>query len=193
MPDMNSVSKQELRTKYKAMRQAMPLDAVQDKSLDIANRLLHLDIWQKTYFHIFLAMESQQEVHTDFILNILAGKDKEIIVSRSDFKSCSMVHYLLTDNTKLVVSPYGIPEPVEGIEVPSDKMDVVIVPLLAFDGNGHRVGYGKGFYDRFLAECKPGVIKIGLSFFEAEATSIPHNPTDIALDYCVTPERVYKF
>jgi len=187
------MTKQELRTKYKAMRQAMPLEAVQDKSLDIANRLLHLDIWQKTYFHIFLAMESQKEVHTDFILNILAGKDKEIIVSRSDFKSCSMVHYLLTDNTKLVVSPYGIPEPVEGIEVPSDKMDVVFVPLLAFDGNGHRVGYGKGFYDRFLAECKPGVIKIGLSFFEAEATSIPHNPTDIALNYCVTPERVYKF
>ena len=187
------MTKQELRKKYKELRQAMPLEAIQDESLVIANKLLTLDIWSKTYFHIFLAMENQKEVHTDFILNILAGKDKEVIVSRSDFESCSMVHYLLTDNTKLVLSSYGIPEPVEGIEVPSAKMDVVFVPLLAFDEKGHRVGYGKGFYDRFLAECKPDVVKIGLSFFEAEAEDIPHNPTDIALDYCVTPKRVYAF
>ncbi|KGO86415.1 5-formyltetrahydrofolate cyclo-ligase [Flavobacterium rivuli WB 3.3-2 = DSM 21788] len=187
------MTKQELRKKYKELRQAMPLDVTQDESLAIANKLLTLDIWSKTYFHIFLAMENQKEVHTDFILNILAGKDKEVIVSRSDFESCSMVHYLLTDNTKLVLSSYGIPEPVEGIEVPPAKMDVVFVPLLAFDKKGHRVGYGKGFYDRFLAECKPDVIKIGLSFFEAEAEDIPHNPTDIALDYCVTPKRVYAF
>jgi 5-formyltetrahydrofolate cyclo-ligase len=187
------MTKQELRKKYKELRQAMPLEAIQDESLAIANRLLTLDIWQNTYFHIFLTMENQKEVHTDVVLNILAGKDKEVIVSRSDFKSCSMVHYLLTDNTKLVLSNYGIPEPVDGIEVPSARMDVVFVPLLAFDEKGHRVGYGKGFYDRFLSECQADVIKIGLSFFGAEPNDIPHNPTDIALDYCVTPKKVYNF
>jgi len=187
------MTKQELRKKYKELRQAMPLEAIQDESLAIANRFLTLDIWQNTYFHIFLTMENQKEVHTDVILNILAGKDKEVIVSRSDFESCSMVHYLLTDNTKLVLSTYGIPEPVDGIEVPSARMDVVFVPLLAFDEKGHRVGYGKGFYDRFLSECKPDVIKIGLSFFEAEPNDIPHNPTDVALDYCVTSKKVYNF
>jgi 5-formyltetrahydrofolate cyclo-ligase len=187
------MTKQELRKKYKELRQAMPLEAIQDESLAIANRLLTLDIWQNTYFHIFLTMENQKEVHTDVVLNILAGKDKEVIVSRSDFESCSMVHYLLTDNTKLMLSNYGIPEPVDGIEVPSPRMDVVFVPLLAFDEKGHRVGYGKGFYDRFLSECKADVIKIGLSFFEAEPNDIPHNPTDVALDYCVTPKKVYNF
>ena len=187
------MTKQELRQKYKALRQQMTVDQTLDKSMDIANRLLSLDIWGNTYFHLFLTMENQKEVHTDCILNILAGKDKEVIVSRSDFASCMMVHYLLTDNTKLIVSNYGIPEPVDGIEVPSAKMDVVFVPLLGFDTKGHRVGYGKGFYDRFLAECKPGVVKIGLSFFEAEENDIPHNPTDIAMDYCVTPDKVYAF
>jgi len=187
------MTKQELRKKYKELRQAMPLEAIQDESLAIANRLLTLDIWQNTYFHIFLTMENQKEVHTDVVLNILAGKDKEVIVSRSDFESCSMVNYLLTDNTKLVLSNYGIPEPIDGIEVPSARMDVVFVPLLAFDEKGHRVGYGKGFYDRFLSECKADVIKIGLSFFEAEPNDIPHNPTDVALDYCVTPKKVYSF
>lgn len=187
------MQKKDLRLKYKNLRQAMLPEEADEKSLAIANRLLQLDIWDKTYFHLFLTMENQKEVHTDFILNILAGKDKEVIVSRSDFESYKMLHYLLTDNTKLVVNQYGIPEPVDGIEVPSNKMDVVFVPLLAFDNNGHRVGYGKGFYDRFLNECKPDVTKVGLSFFEAEDEAIEHNDTDVALDYCVTPLRVYKF
>jgi 5-formyltetrahydrofolate cyclo-ligase len=72
-------------------------------------------------------------------------------------------------------------------------MDVVFVPLLAFDENGQRVGYGKGFYDRFLNECKEDVITVGLSFFEAENELIEANATDVPLRYCVTPERVYEF
>ena len=104
-----------------------------------------------------------------------------------------MVHYLLTDNTKLTLSPYGIPEPVDGLEVPPQKIDVVFVPLLAFDGKGHRVGYGKGFYDRFLADCRKDVLAVGLSFFEAEEAYITHNETDVPLDFCVTPKRVYAF
>ncbi len=188
-----NMNKKDLRLKYKNLRQAMLPEEAEDKSLAIANRLLQLDIWDNTYFHLFLTMENQKEVHTDFILNILAGKDKEVIVSRSDFERMAMVHYLLTDNTKLMVSQYGIPEPVDGIEVPSNKIDVVFVPLLAFDSDGHRVGYGKGFYDRFLNECKPDVIKIGLSFFEAENEAIEANATDVRLDYCVTPLKIYTF
>ena len=190
---MDISAKQQLRIHYKALRQQLMPGEIQEKSMAIANRLLTLDIWDKTYYHVFLTIENQKEVHTDCLLHILCGKDKEIIVSRSDFERCTMIHYLLTDNTKLVASPYGIPEPEDGIEVPSHKIDVVFVPLLAFDGKGHRVGYGKGFYDRFLSECKPGVLKIGLSFFEAEANEIPFNTSDIPLDYCVTPNLVYSF
>jgi len=187
------MDKKELRLHYKNLRQALSIDEIEDKSLAIANRLLTMDIWNNIYFHLFLTMEQQHEVHTDFILNILAGKDKEVIVSRSDFETHSMIHYLLTDNTRLVKSAFGIPEPVDGIEVPSNRIDVVFVPLLAFDAKGQRVGYGKGFYDRFLNECKPDVIKIGLSFFEAENELIEAYETDVPLDYCVTPSRVYFF
>lgn len=171
----------------------MSLEEIEDKSLDIANNLLDLNIWQNTYFHVFLTMEEQHEVHTNSILNILAGKDKEVIVSRTDFEHFKMIHYLLTDNTKLVKNQYGIPEPEDGIEVPSKRIDVVFVPLLAFDEEGQRVGYGKGFYDRFLEECKPDVIKVGLSFFSAEEEPIEVNPSDIPLDYCVTTDRIYRF
>ena len=187
------MEKKELRLTYKNLRQALSLDEIEDKSLAIANNVLKMDIWDNTYFHLFLTMEEQREVHTEVILNILAGKDKEVIVSRSDFNEMKMVHYLLTDNTRLVKNQFGIPEPEDGIEVPSQKIDVVFVPLLAFDEKGQRVGYGKGFYDRFLSECKPDVITIGLSFFEAEDELIDTNATDVPLHYCVTPSRVYSF
>ena len=70
-----------------------------------------------------------------------------------------MTHYLLTDNTKIKKNKYNIPEPIDGIEVPDNKIEVVFVPLLAFDKKGHRVGYGKGFYDHFLSGCQPNTIK----------------------------------
>ncbi len=187
------MNKKELRLKYKELRRALTPEETEEKSLIIANKLLHLDVWNKTYFHLFLTIEEQKEIDTEFILQVLAGRDKEIIVSRSDFETYNMVHYLLTDNTRLMKNDYGIPEPVDGIEVPANKIDVVFVPLLAFDILGHRTGYGKGFYDRFLASCKPDVIKIGLSFFEAEEKISDINPTDIILDYCITPNNVYKF
>lgn len=187
------MTKKELRIKYKELRQQLSQNEIEDKSLLVANKLLELPIWDKKYYHLFLTLEAQKEVHTDFILNILGGKDKEVVVSRSDFESMTMVHYLLTDSTRLVTSAYGIPEPVEGIEVPSQKIDVVFVPLLAFDKQGHRVGYGKGFYDRFLNECREDVTTVGLSFFAAEIEPIEANTTDVPMDFCVTPERVYSF
>ena len=78
-------------------------------------------------------------------------------------------------------------------EVPSSKIEVVFIPLLAFDKQGNRVGYGKGFYDKFLAECNPNTIKIGLSFFEPEELISDVNTKDIQLYYCVTPNRTIKF
>jgi 5-formyltetrahydrofolate cyclo-ligase len=104
-----------------------------------------------------------------------------------------MTHFLLTDNTKFQKNEYNIYEPVDGIEVPSSKMDVVFVPLLAYDKSGNRVGYGKGFYDKFLSQCKAEVVKIGLSFFEPEELIEDVSPSDIKLDYCVTPETIHKF
>ncbi|MFZ0597958.1 MAG: 5-formyltetrahydrofolate cyclo-ligase, partial [Flavobacterium sp.] len=72
-------------------------------------------------------------------------------------------------------------------------IEVVFVPLLAFDNVGNRVGYGKGFYDKFLAQCKPRTIKIGLSFFEAENQIDDVFESDVKLDYCVTPEKIFRF
>lgn len=185
--------KKALRTKYKALRKALLDTEVDEKSLAIVNSLLQLPIWDKTYFHVFLPIEEQKEVNTEFILHLLSGKDKEIVISKSDFATRNMTHFLLTDNTKIKKNEYNIPEPVDGIEVPATKIDVVFVPLLAFDKKGNRVGYGKGFYDKFLAECKPETVKIGLSFFEPEELIEDVLESDVLLDYCVSPNGVYVF
>jgi 5-formyltetrahydrofolate cyclo-ligase len=187
------MNKKELRKKYKDLRSQLSSNELEELSLVVANQLLKMAIWQKTYYHLFLPIEKQKEINTEYILQILAGKDKEIVISKSDFESGLMTHYLLTDNTKISTNSYGIPEPVDGLEVPVAKIDVVFVPLLAFDKNGHRVGYGKGFYDRFLSECKPETLKIGLSFFEAEETIADSTENDILLNYCVTPQKIVAF
>ncbi|CAM3943272.1 5-formyltetrahydrofolate cyclo-ligase [Flavobacterium weaverense] len=187
------MKKTELRLKYKELRKSFSENQNEEMSLAIANNLISLPIWDKTYFHIFLPITEHNEVDTEFVLHLLSGKDKEIVISRSDFETRNMQHFLLTDNTKIEKNEYNIPEPVDGIEVPSAKIDVVFVPLLAFDKKGHRAGYGKGFYDKFLSECKPETIKIGLSFFEAEELIEDVFEGDIQLNYCVTPEEVYEF
>jgi 5-formyltetrahydrofolate cyclo-ligase len=185
--------KKELRSKYKSLRASLSENEIEEQSLAIANKLLALPIWEKTYFHIFLPIIEQKEVDTEVILHMLAGKDKEIIVSKSDFESRKMTHYLLTDATKIKKNDYNIPEPIDGIEIPTSKIEVVFVPLLAFDKKGNRVGYGKGFYDRFLSECNPETIKIGLSFFDAEELISDVNDDDIRLNSCITPNTVFSF
>lgn len=185
--------KTDLRTKYKALRQQLTFDEIMNDSLAIANHCVDLPIWDKTYFHLFLPIEKQKEINTEFILQILAGRDKEIVISKSNFEDVSMTHYLLTDNTTIKVNTYGIPEPVDGIEVPVNKIDVIFVPLLAYDRKGNRVGYGKGFYDNFLHQCKTESIKIGLSYFDPENTIDDIQENDIKLDYCITPFGVIKF
>lgn len=187
------MTKTELRIQYKALRKTFSKKEIEAMSLAIANNVLTIGIWDRTYFHVFLPIEEQNEVNTEFLLHLLSGKDKEIVISKSDFSTRKMTHFLLTDNTKIKKNEYNIPEPVDGIEVPSSKIQVVFVPLLAFDTEGNRVGYGKGFYDQFLSECSPETIKIGLSFFEAETTITGVFEKDVRLDFCITPKNCYRF
>lgn len=187
------MTKNKLRKKYKEERTNLSADEILDKSMLIANQLLKMAIWDATYYHLFLAITAQKEVDTEQILHILFAKSKEVVVSKSNFKENTLSHYLLTENTTLAVNKYGIPEPTNGLTVPDDMIDVVFVPLLAFDVKGNRVGYGKGFYDDFLAKCKKDTLKIGLSFFKAENLILDTNKKDIPLDFCVTPNKIYDF
>ncbi|PKP26102.1 MAG: 5-formyltetrahydrofolate cyclo-ligase [Bacteroidetes bacterium HGW-Bacteroidetes-2] len=187
------MTKSEIRIKYKKWRSELTSKTIEDSSLSIANQALLLPIWNFSFYHIFLSIKEKNEVNTEYLLHILNGKDKNCVLSKSNFKDLTMKHYLLTDNTIIKKNSCNIPEPVDGIVVPTEKIQVVFIPLLAFDVVGNRLGYGKGFYDRFLLECKKEVVKIGVSLFEAEENLMPHDPFDIRMDFCITPEKIYRF
>lgn len=185
-------SKEALRVYFSKKRGALSPEIQDSYSLDIANLCLKLPIWELEYFHLFLPISSKSEVDTTLMLTLLQGRDKQIILPKVAGDNV-LEHILLTDSTKITNNSWGIPEPQEGIKIDPLQLDVVFIPLLAFDKIGNRVGYGKGFYDDFLNNCSKDTLKIGLSFFEAEANIADVEPHDIPLDYCVTPTKIYTF
>ena len=108
-------------------------------------------------------------------------------------ESKELKHFMFTSKDHLKLNSWGIMEPIEGENIKPTEIDMVIVPLLAFDKKGNRLGYGGGFYDRFLSQCRPDVMKIGLSFFSPEEEDLPNEDTDIPLNFCVTPSKIYEF
>jgi len=185
--------KNQLRIKYKKLREELSPDQIEDLSLQIANQTLKLPIWDHSFYHLFLSISEKREINTEPLLHILQGKDKNVVLSKSDFETHSLTNYLLTDTTILKNNAWGIPEPQGGIVIAPEQIEVVFIPLLAFDESGHRIGYGKGFYDRFLSACTGRTVKVGLSFFEAEKEIPGILTSDVPMDFCVTPERIYDF
>ena len=186
------MNKQSCRNKYRALRNELSPAQIEQLSLQIANKVLEASCWNASYYHLFLPIQKLREVNTEYLLHILQGKDKSVIISKTNFETGVLRHFLLQENTTIKITEHGIPEPQSGIEIPVDMLEVVFVPLLAFDKNGNRVGYGKGFYDRFLSKCSPKATFIGLSFFPPEDTIKP-TYTDVPLHMCITPERIYHF
>ncbi len=97
------------------------------------------------------------------------------------------------ENTELIENEFGIYEPQDGDELSATDIDLVFVPLLAYNMQGARVGYGKGFYDRFLASCRKDVIKIGFSYFPPEGYIEDISDFDVPLNLCITPNKIYEF
>ncbi|CEN32558.1 5-formyltetrahydrofolate cyclo-ligase [Capnocytophaga cynodegmi] len=187
------MKKKELRTYYMRLRSGISEAEIEEKSLQIANQLLKMPIWDLKTYHIFLPIEKMYEINTEYILNILYGKDKDIILPKMNKPDKSLSHFLLTEQTILKKNSWGVVEPQNGFEISPSKIDLIFVPLLAYDKKGNRIGYGGGYYDRFLSECRSDAIKVGLSFFSPEEEIEDVLDFDIPLDYCVTPFEIFKF
>ena len=87
------MEKKALRLKYKKLRENLSQDSIDEMSLQIANQALKLPIWDKTYYHIFLPISEKNEVNTEYLMHILQGKDKSIVVSKADFSNWEMHHF----------------------------------------------------------------------------------------------------
>lgn len=151
---------------------------------------------QYTIVHVFLPIADYKEIDTFSVLSYFkeSHPNLKIVIPKTDFKKLSMKNLLFDPQyTILGRNKYGIPEPIHGKVIPPEDIDVVLMPLLAFDLNGNRVGYGKGFYDRFLTQCKPEVVKIGLSFFDPVDQISDINEFDAPMDACITPRKMWHF
>ena len=147
--------------------------------------------------HSFLPIRRHNEVDTWPIITSFWANFRYITISVPviDTDTRQMTHYTLFPETPLVDNKLGIPEPVIQDKLQTDLrlVKAVLVPLLAFDLQGHRVGYGGGYYDRFLAEDVPHSRKIGLSLFGPVDSINDVEATDVRLDACITPTQVYRF
>lgn len=143
----------------------------------------------------FWPLENHGEMNTHLYTRYLelAIPDLKVAFPVIDFSTNQIHAVSVNDDTEFVENKYGISEPEEGGEVPPHEIDLVFVPLLAFDKNGYRVGYGKGYYDRFLQHCREDVITVGFSYFEAVDKIDDTHQFDIPLNYCITPHKIYEF
>lgn len=145
--------------------------------------------------HTYLASERLMEIDTSNIIRYLHFINPELIVAvpKIDLLLNSMLNYRYQEDMEMKMNSYGILEPAAGEIIYPEEIDFVLLPLLAFDNRGYRVGYGKGFYDKFLSECRPDVLKIGLSYFDPVEEITDINEFDIGLNYCITPNDIFEF
>lgn len=148
-----------------------------------------VDVGSITVLHTFLPIERNREVNTWLIIERLRRDfpQTKIAIPKINNQSAELEHYYFEGPEQLELNTWEIPEPVRGVPAPVEKIDAVLVPLLAFDRQGHRLGYGRGFYDRFLSGCRPDCVKIGLSLFDAEEKIHEIDETDVPLNIVVTP------
>lgn len=186
--------KKDLRRIFKNKRAQLP--SLAGAELSTKNTSMAISLLKTLHFtHVncFLSSELKGEVNTTPIMDYLFTQKKEISVPVSNYALREITPSLYTATTVLTLDEYSIPTPTSITPVSPQKIDLLIVPLLCFDKNGHRCGYGKGMYDRFLSQCNPEVITVGLSLFDEISEITDLNPTDIPLDYVVTPEKILHF
>ncbi len=190
-------AKADLRARFLAERRALSAEQVEQRSRAIAKRFsASFVLSPTTYLHVFLPILRHNEVNTWPIVHQLWREHPTVTVGApvADTQTNRLAHYRLTSTTALVENRWGIVEPsITSDELPPTAFDIVLIPLLAFDQRGHRVGYGRGYYDRFLAECRPDCQKIGLSLFEPVRQISGVEPTDVRLDAGVTPTQTDCF
>lgn len=190
------MTKKELRKLYLQKRAALSEAEYGQLNFQLyQNFFSNIDLSFLKVVHTFLPITAKKEVDTWLIIDRIRREFPNVRISIPKVNSQTGVFdsFYFEGLHQLATNEWGIQEPKQGIPTEPEKVDIVLIPLLAYDKKGHRVGYGKGFYDKFLATCRPDCKKIGLSLFEAEEKIADVNDFDITLDQCITPQAVISF
>lgn len=187
------MQKSALRELYKTKRKSLTAVDLDLQSQSISSLFFEKFAVQGKTISLFLPIEKLHEINTFYIWEEALKQNARVSVPKMDAKNTHLSHYILENKAQLALNSWGIPEPKTGIKIPVSEIDFVLVPLLAIDTNGHRVGYGKGFYDQFLKACKPSCIFIGLSLFPTISPIEDVYSGDVALHACIEPSKITYF
>lgn len=186
------MKKSELRQQYLTLRAALSEAEYQKRNQQVVAQFSQkYPFEQFRIVHCFLPAERQREVDTWPIIHRLwTMPSVRVVAPRCSLQDGTLTHHELKPDTVLETNRWGIPEPVaESPAYLPQHIDLVLVPLLTFDQRGHRVGYGKGFYDRFLQECRADTLKVGLSLFAPVDKIDDIFEGDVALDKVIRPNQ----
>lgn len=190
------MTKAEIRKTYLSKRAALTEGEFSTLNEQICDVFFSaIDLRKVNILHTFVPIEKTREPDTWRIIKRAMKEYShiQVAVPRINNQTGMMDNFFFEDESQLEKNTWGIPEPKRGIAVPVAKIDLVLVPLLAVASDGHRVGYGRGFYDKFLATLEPGTRKIGLSFFPLIDVIDNVSPTDERLTDVVTPQGIISF
>jgi 5-formyltetrahydrofolate cyclo-ligase len=187
------MKKADLRHVYRKKRAAIDPQTRAFNDQSILNQFTGLNLPAVRYLHRYLPVISQHEIPNEELVNYLEELNPALIQVVPYMSGDDMLSSVYPKNSSLKKNKWGIDEPVQIIPLDNLQIDCVIVPLLAFDLSGNRVGYGKGCYDRFLSACRPDVLKIGISYFAPVECITDTDEFDIPLNLCITPEKLYEF
>lgn len=193
------MTKKEIRKFYHQKRMALSAEVIADLQHKIFSQFISVKLPEFTNLLSYSALLSKNEFDINLVNQYVHSIHPSAVFSlpriRADYQMDSIRIELNTPGltSSTTANQYGIQEPLNGTIIEPSDIDIVFVPFLAFDEKGYRVGYGKGYYDRFLAGCRRDVLKIGFSFFEAERVIEDIDNYDVPLNLCITPLNVYEF
>jgi 5-formyltetrahydrofolate cyclo-ligase len=190
------MTKQALRKLYLEKRLELSEGEYGQRNFQLyQNFFANIDLSFVKVLHTFLPITSKKEIDTWLIIDRIRREFPNVRISipKVNNETSALEHFYFEGLHQLTTNTWGIQEPKQGIPTEIEKIDLVLVPLLAFDNHGHRVGYGKGYYDKFLAACRPDCKKIGLSLFASEEKIDDVHTKDISLDSCITPMGIIEF
>lgn len=188
--------KSELRKVFLERRRSLTRAEVDLLSYQISDRVFAIvDLQNIRTLHCFISIREMNEIDTSLIFARLWAEFPAVrtVVPRVDPQTKQLEHLEYNASTPMEKNKWGIAEPVGDELISSSEIDVVLIPGLCFDERGHRVGYGKGYYDKFLSQCRRDCQKIGLSFFSPIPSIENIGPHDITVDACVLPDDVAYF
>ena len=172
--------KGEIRRQIEALRKALPREEVVKRSAGICRQVMSLPCYREAET-VFFYQAIGNEVSLDLLIEDAYAQGKRVLFPVCEGRG-QMRAYQVHHNAQLRTGRYGItePDPERCEEIPPDKIDLVIVPGVAFDRQGNRLGRGAGYYDRFLAKASKAV-RVGVGYSEQIVEEVPVTDEDIPM------------